>query len=118
MFATGKPVAQVIQWLGINEKTYYRWRTKYGGLKSEEAKLLQVLELENTRLKRLIANQAIENAILKEANDFLGKPRRTARKRLVVKHVPRATQMRTTDGVPCSESTSIDATLHASNRVR
>ena len=75
MFATSKTVAQVIQWLGINEKTYYRWRTKHGGLKSEEAKRLQVLELENTRLKRLIAHQAIENAILKEANDFLGKPR-------------------------------------------
>ena len=109
MLATGKTVAQVIQWLGINEKTYYRWRTKHGGLKSEEAKRLQVLELENTRLKRLIAHQAIENAILKEANDFLGKPHRPARKRLVVTHVQRATQMRATEGVPCSESTSIDA---------
>ena len=45
MLATGKTVAQVIQWLGVNEKTYYRWRTNYGGLKLEEAQRLQALEL-------------------------------------------------------------------------
>ena len=45
MFATGKTVAQVIQWLGVTEKTYYRWRTNSGGWKLEEAQRLQALEL-------------------------------------------------------------------------
>lgn len=75
MLAAGRSIAQVVQHLGISEQTYSRWRSQYGGMKSDEARRLKDLEVENTRLKRLIAEQAIDISILKEANDYLGKPR-------------------------------------------
>ena len=53
--------------LGVSEQTYYRWRKEYGGLRFDQAKRLKALEHENTRLKRLVADQALDNAILKEA---------------------------------------------------
>ncbi len=53
---------------------YYRWRNQFGGMKAEEAKRLKELELENVRLKRLVVNQALDIAILTEANDYLEKP--------------------------------------------
>ena len=52
--------------LGISEQTYSRWRKEYGGLRCDQAKRLKALEHENTRLKRLVADQALDNAILKE----------------------------------------------------
>ena len=52
--------------LGISEQTYYRWRKEYGGLRLDQAKRLKELERENTRLKRLVADQALDNSILKE----------------------------------------------------
>ena len=52
--------------LEISEQTYYRWRKEYGGLRVEQAKRLKELEKENARLKRLVADQALDNAILKE----------------------------------------------------
>lgn len=76
MLAAGRSVAQVVQALGVSEQTFSRWRNQYGGMKSEEAKRLKDLEVENARLKRLVAEQAIDISILKEANDYLGKPRR------------------------------------------
>ena len=51
---------------GISEQTYYRWRKEYGGLHLDQAKRLKELERENTRLKKLVADQALDNAILKE----------------------------------------------------
>lgn len=75
MLAAGRPIAQVVQHLGVSEQTYSRWRSQYGGMKSDEARRLKELEVENARLKRLIADQAIDISILKEANDYLGKPR-------------------------------------------
>ena len=57
---------QVYQKLGISEQTYYRWRKEYGGLRLDQAKRLKTLEQENARLKRLVADQALDNAILKE----------------------------------------------------
>lgn len=78
MLAAGKTVAQVVQALGVSEPTFHRWRTQYGGMKADEARRLKELEIENTRLKRLVADQALDMAILKEANDCMGKhlPRR------------------------------------------
>ncbi len=73
MLASGKTLAQVVQHLGVSEQNYYRWRNQYGGMKSEEAKRLKELEIENARLKRLIANQAIDISILTEASDYPGK---------------------------------------------
>ncbi|HCV22830.1 MAG TPA: hypothetical protein DGN59_05170, partial [Candidatus Latescibacteria bacterium] len=60
--AAGAP--QVCKKLGISEQTYYRWRKEYGGLRLDQAKRLKALELENPRLKKLVADQALDNAIL------------------------------------------------------
>lgn len=76
MLAAGRPVAQIVQHLGVSEPTFARWRAQYGGMKSDEAKRLKELEVENTRLKKLVADQALDMAILKEANTFLGKHQR------------------------------------------
>jgi transposase-like protein len=62
----GLRVPQVCKKLGISEQTYYRWRKEYGGLRLDQAKRLKALEQENARLKRLVADQALDNAILKE----------------------------------------------------
>ena len=63
----GQTVVQVARKLFITEQTYYRWRKKYGGLKIDQAQRLKTLEKENLRLKRLVADQALDIAILKEA---------------------------------------------------
>jgi putative transposase len=73
MLAAGRSVAQVVQALGVSEPTFHRWRTQYGGMKADEARRLKELEIENARLKRLVADQALDMAILKEANSYLGK---------------------------------------------
>ena len=65
--AKGTPVAQVCKRIGVTEQTYYRWRKEYGGLKVDQAKRLKALELENARLKRLLAESELDKAILKEA---------------------------------------------------
>jgi len=52
--------------LGINDQTYYRWRKEYGGLRMDQAHRLKELERENVRLKRLVADQALDISILKE----------------------------------------------------
>jgi putative transposase len=53
---------------GISEQTYYRWRNKYGGMEISEARRLKELETENSRLKKLVADQALDIQILKEVN--------------------------------------------------
>lgn len=65
--AKGQPVAAVVRKVGITEQTYYRWRKEYGGLRLDQAKRLKDLEKENSRLKRVVADQALDIAILKEA---------------------------------------------------
>ena len=67
MIAAGKSVGEVIQKLGVSEQTYYRWKQQYGGMKSEEAKRLKDLEVENARLKKLVADLTLDKEILKEA---------------------------------------------------
>ena len=62
----GLPVPQVCKKLGISEQTYSRWRKEYGGLRLDQAKRLKVLEQENTRPKKLVPDQALDNAILEE----------------------------------------------------
>jgi transposase-like protein len=76
MLAAGRAVAQVVQALGVSEATYNRWRSQYGGMKAEEARRLKELEVENARLKRAVADLTLDNQILQEANNYLGKPRR------------------------------------------
>ncbi len=52
--------------IGVTEQTYYRWRKEYGGMRIEQAKRLKELEKENTRVKKLVADISLDNAILKE----------------------------------------------------
>ncbi len=65
--AKGQTIAQVCRKLGIGDQTYYRWRREYGGLRVDQAKRLKGLERENSRLKKVVADLALDNAILKEA---------------------------------------------------
>ena len=66
LISQGNTAAQAARHLGITEQTYYRWRKEYGGMRINQAKRLKELEKENTRLKRLVADQALDNAILKD----------------------------------------------------
>src|SRR5690606_40972201 len=58
--AAGATVAEVSKKLGVSENTYHRWRAQYGGMKADQAKRLKELEKENARLKRIVAEQAVE----------------------------------------------------------
>ena len=64
----GATVPQVCKKIGVTEQTYYRWRNEYGGLRLDQAKRMKALETENGRLKKLVAEQALDIAILKEAS--------------------------------------------------
>jgi transposase-like protein len=66
MLSGGKPIAQVVQALGVSEPTLHRWRHQYGGMKSRDARRLKELEHENVRLKKIVADQALDIAMLKE----------------------------------------------------
>jgi transposase-like protein len=63
----GISIAEASRKIGITQQTYYRWRKEYGGLRIEQAKKLKNLEKENARLKKLVADLSLDNAILKEA---------------------------------------------------
>jgi len=63
----GVKVPEVCRSLGVSEQTFYRWRKRYGGLDRSEIRRLKALEQENARLKTLLAESMIDNAILKEA---------------------------------------------------
>ena len=65
----GQTVKAVCRQLEVTEQTYYRWRKEYGGLKVDQAKRLRELERENSRLKRLLADAHLDNAILKEVSE-------------------------------------------------
>ena len=67
LLSQGKNVGEVCRQLNVSENTYYRWRREYGGLEIDQAKRLKELEKEKQRLKKLVAEQALDNAILKEA---------------------------------------------------
>jgi transposase-like protein len=68
LLSQGATAAEVVRKLGITEQTYYRWRREYGGMRIEQAKRLKELEKENTRLKKLVADLSLDNAILKEVS--------------------------------------------------
>ena len=67
LISQGATVGEASRKLGIVEQTYYRWRKEYGGMRIEQAKRIKELEKENTRLKKLVADITLDNAILKEA---------------------------------------------------
>ncbi len=60
-------LSKVVRKLGITEQTYYRWRKEYGGLRTDQARRFKELEKENARLKTVVADLTLDNAILKEA---------------------------------------------------
>ena len=62
----GQTIPQVCKKLGVSEQTFYRWRQKYGALKEDEAIRLKTLEQENARLKRIVAEQALDISMLKD----------------------------------------------------
>ncbi len=66
LLGQGEPIEAVCRGLGISEQTYYRWRKEYGGLRPDQARRLKELERENARLKKLVADLALDNAILNE----------------------------------------------------
>ena len=66
--AKGQSIAEACRQISVSEQTYYRWRRQYGGLQIDQAKRVKDLEQENGRLKRLVADLSMDNAILKEAS--------------------------------------------------
>ena len=66
LLSQGQTVGQVSRGLGISDHTYYRWRKEYGGLRTDQAQRLKSLEQENSRLKKLVADLSLDNAILRE----------------------------------------------------
>jgi putative transposase len=63
----GQSLAEAIRQLGISDATYYKWRKEYGGLRVDQAKRYKELEQENQRLRKVVSDLSIDNAILKEA---------------------------------------------------
>jgi len=68
LLSKGEKVEQVIRKIGVSDVTYYRWRKEYGGMKVDQARKLRDLEKENSRLKKLVADLSLDNAILKEVS--------------------------------------------------
>ncbi len=67
LLSQGMSITEASRKIGVTEQTYYRWRKEYGGMRLEQAKRLKELEKENSRLKKLVADISLDNAILKEA---------------------------------------------------
>jgi transposase-like protein len=66
LLSEGKDLAEVLRELVVSEASWNRWRNQYGGMKANEAKRLKELEVENARLKRLLAEAELDKAMLKE----------------------------------------------------
>ena len=66
LMGSGQPLKEVLRQICISDATYYKWRKEYGGLKVDQAKRYKELEVENQRLRKVIADLTIDNSILKE----------------------------------------------------
>ena len=64
----GKTIGEAVRQADISEQTYYRWRKTYGGMDTSDAKRLKMMEKENARLKKLVADLSLDNAILRDVN--------------------------------------------------
>jgi putative transposase len=67
LLSQGTTVALICKKIGVTDQSYYRWRKEYGGMRVDQARRLKELEQENARLKKVVADFALDNAILKEA---------------------------------------------------
>ncbi|MFK7931196.1 MAG: IS3 family transposase [Myxococcota bacterium] len=85
LLGQGQSVAQAVQALEVTEQTYYRWRREYGGTGRDQVKRMKELELENSRLKRIVADQALDLAMAKDGDR--GKSMTTTRKRDAVRRL-------------------------------
>ena len=68
LLSQGNTIGVVCKKIGVSDYTYYRWRKEYGGMRVDQAKRLKDLEVEKSRLKKLVADLSLDNAILKEAS--------------------------------------------------
>ena len=68
LFGHGQSIEEVCRHREITESTWHRWKNQVGGMKGDDAKRLRELERENTRLKRIVADQALDIDMLKELN--------------------------------------------------
>jgi putative transposase len=68
LLSQGATLSAILKKIGISDVTYYRWRKEYGGMRIDQAKRLKDLEQENSRLKKLVVDISLDNAILKEAS--------------------------------------------------
>ncbi len=66
LLSQGQTVGDICRSFNISEQTYYRWRKEYGGIRTDQVRRLKELEKENTRLKKLVAELSLDNAILRE----------------------------------------------------
>jgi putative transposase len=67
LLSQGATLAVILKKIGVSDCTYYRWRKEYGGMRVDQAHRLKELEQENSRLKRLVADLSLDNAIIQEA---------------------------------------------------
>ena len=67
LLGQGTDMGEAVRKLGISQQAYYRWRKEYGGMRVDQARRLKELETENGRLKKLVADLSLDNAILKES---------------------------------------------------
>ena len=67
LFSQGATLPIILKKINVSDCTYYRWRKEYGGMRVDQAKRLKDLEVENSRLKKLVADLSLDNSILKEA---------------------------------------------------
>jgi len=67
LLGQGASIAAMTKRIGVSDVTYYRWRKEYGGMRIDQARRLKELEQENNRLRKVVADFALDNAILKEA---------------------------------------------------
>jgi transposase len=68
LLGEGQELPEVVKAMEVSEATYHRWRAQYGGMKADDVKRLKELEAENARLKRIVADQVLEVAALREVN--------------------------------------------------
>jgi putative transposase len=67
LLSQGNTIAAICKKIGVTDQTYYRWRKEYGGMRVDQAHRLKELEQQNSRLKKVVADLVLDNAILKEA---------------------------------------------------
>ncbi len=67
LVSQGQPVADAVRSIGVTDVTYYRWRSEFGGLKTDQVKRMKELELENQRLRKAVSDLTLDKLILSEA---------------------------------------------------